>query len=92
MESPSVAGKALFILLSSRAAIWEVLQARRRACLARSVDATEPAGTVAAGRLLQSAAAPRAQLAAETDSNAIHEVLEAELHRIFQDFAEGRLT
>jgi hypothetical protein len=32
------------------------------------------------------------QLAAETDSNAIHEVLEAELHRIFQDFAEGRLT
>src|SRR5690242_4919176 len=46
MESPSVAGKALFVLLSSRAAIWEVLQARRRACLVRSVDATEPAGTV----------------------------------------------
>jgi len=32
------------------------------------------------------------QLAAETDSNAIHELLEAELHRIFSDFAEGRLT
>jgi hypothetical protein len=32
------------------------------------------------------------QLAAETDSNTIHEVLESELHRIFSDFAEGRLT
>lgn len=33
-----------------------------------------------------------AQLAAETDEAACHDLLESELQRVFSDFAEGRLT